>query len=227
MASITSTYKDPNDNFVWWIEGDRIAIATNIGDGGTTETSESKLKAVQLGATISYQADDETPNKVNETFSAGDTTLTVDDGTNISANDMLKIDDEILLVTVKSTHNLTVTRGYRDTTDADHVNNSEISTVNVVSDGIIISYYAEPDKLTSITGTIDIDNSLQPALIDYVKAKALMDAAASTTEPTLAQIKMASAQQCMANYKEAVRRYGMKKTDKVGGTRGIVPSDLR
>jgi hypothetical protein len=31
----------------------------------------------------------------------------------------------------------------------------------------------------------------------------------------------------MANYKEAVRRYGMKKNDKVGGTRAVVPADMR
>ena len=79
----------------------------------------------------------------------------------------------------------------------------------------------------AINGTIDIDNVLQPALIDYVKSKALMDAAARAKDPGLAQIKMASAQQCMANYKEAVRRYGMKKNDKVGGTRAIAPVDMR
>ena len=228
MASITSSYKDPSDSFVWWIEGDRIAIATTEGDATTSETTEGKLKSVQLGATVSYQADDSTVNLINETFSAGDVTLTVDDVTNISVNDMLKIDDEILLVTAKpGGQTLTVTRGYRDTTDAAHVDDSSISTVNYISEGLLVSYYAEPDKLTSITGTIDIENSLQPALIDYVKAKALMDAAASATEPTLAQIKMVSAQQCMANYKEAVRRYGMKKNDKVGGTRQVAPSDLR
>jgi len=148
MAAVSSEYKDPSDNFVWWIEGDRIAVATSKGNAGTSETNEGKLKPVQLGSG------------------------------------------------------------------------------NTITDGVIISYYAEPDKLTSITGTIDIDNSLQPGLIDYVKAKALMDAAASSTEPALAQIKMASAQQCMANYKECVRRYGMKKTDKVGGTRGVVPTSL-
>lgn len=149
MAAVSSSYKDPNNSFVWWIEGDRIAIATSEGNGSTSETNEGKFKPVQIGSG------------------------------------------------------------------------------NTITAGLVISYYAEPDKLTSITGTIDIDNSLQPGLIDYVKAKALMDAAASATEPTLAQIKMASAQQCMANYKECVRRYGMKKTDKVGGTRQVVPSDLR
>lgn len=149
MAAVSSIYKDPSTSFVWWIEGDRIAIATEIGDGGTTETSESKLKAVQLG------------------------------------------------------------------------------TGNTITDGIVISYYAEPDKMTSITATIDIDNALQPLLIDYVKGKALMDAAAKTNNPTIAQIKMASAQQCLANYREGLRKFGMKKNDKTGGTRGIVPADMR
>ena len=103
----------------------------------------------------------------------------------------------------------------------------QLGSGNTITDGLLISYYAEPDKLTSISGTIDIDNVLQPALIDFVKGKALMDAAARTDNPAIAQIRMASAQQCMANYKEAVRRYGMKKNDKVGGTRAVVPADLR
>ena len=149
MAAISSTYKNPENTFVWYIEGDKVAIATSEGDGGTSNTDKGKLKPVQLG------------------------------------------------------------------------------TGNTISNGLLISYIAEPDNLTSITGTIDIDNNLQPALIDYVKAKALMDAAARATEPQLAQIRMASAQQCMANYKEAVRRYGMKKNDKTGGTRGVVPADMR
>tara|TARA_Y100001937_G_scaffold49248_1_gene68640 strand:- start:371 stop:823 length:453 start_codon:yes stop_codon:yes gene_type:complete len=150
MAFVSSTYKDPSDTFVWWIEGDRLGIATIEGEGSTTETKKGNLKAVQLGST-------------------GDQMI----------------------------------------------------------DGLLISYYSEPDKLTSITGTIDIDNVLQPAIIDYVKGKALMDAAARANDAGLAQIRMASAQQCMANYKEAVRRYGMKKNDKTGGTRAVAPADMR
>jgi len=149
MAAIDSPYKDPSDTFVWWIEGDRIAIATSKGDADTTETSEGKLKPVQLGSG------------------------------------------------------------------------------NTVTGGLIISYYSEPDKLTSITGTLDIDNTLQPLLIDYVKSKALMDAASREDNPAVAQIRMASAQQCLANYKEGLRRFGMKKNDKIGGTRGVVPPDMR
>ena len=50
MATITSTYKDPSKNFVWWIEGDKIAIATSEGDGGTTETGNGRLKAPIIGS---------------------------------------------------------------------------------------------------------------------------------------------------------------------------------
>jgi len=236
MSVISSTYKDPSDNFVWWIEGDRIAIATNLGDGGTTETSESKLKAVQLGSQVSYQSSgDPIPkNRLNEALDTTETAVDVDEGGQFSVNEMIQIDDEIMLITAISTNTLTVTRGYRDTTAANHADDSEIKTINVVSGGLVISYYAEPDKLVSpdgtqpaINGTIDIDNVLQPALIDYVKSKALMDAAARATDGNLAQIRMASAQQCMANYKEAVRRYGMKKNDKTGGTRAVAPADMR
>ena len=95
---------------------------------------------------------------------------------------------------------------------------------------MVISYYAEPDKVTAIQGsgsTIDIDNVLQPLLIDYVTGKALMDAASREDNPGIAQIRMASAQQCLANYKEGLRKFGMKKNDKSGGTRGIVPANMR
>tara|TARA_R110000765_G_scaffold149159_4_gene251771 strand:+ start:214 stop:663 length:450 start_codon:yes stop_codon:yes gene_type:complete len=149
MAAVDSPYKDPSKTFVWWIEGDRLAIATSEGDVNTTETSEGKLKPVQLGSG------------------------------------------------------------------------------NTVTGGLIISYNAEPAKLTSITGTIDVDNVLQPALIDYVKAKALMDAASREDNPQIAQIRMAAAQQSLASYREALRKFGMKKNDKIGGTRAIVPSNIR
>ena len=149
MAAVSSTFKDPSVNFVWWIEGDKIAIATTDGDGGTTETAQGSHKAPIVGSGTAH-----------------------------------------------------------------------------ISNGILISYYAEPDKLTAITGTIDIDNTLQPALILYVKAKALMDEAARTNNAELAQIKLQSAQMAMAEYREMVRRYGVRRRDKTGGTRGIVPANF-
>ena len=229
MASISSTYKDPSTSLVWWIEGDKLAIATEIGDGGTSETAESKLKAVQLGYTLVYQStgDPLPKNLTNEALDASETDVDVDEGAQFTVGDIIKIDSEMMKITAINTNTLTVTRAYNGTTAATHDNDSEIYTLNYVQDGIVISYYAEPDKLTSLTGTIDIDNTLQPLLIDYVKSKALMDAAARTNNPATAQIKMASGQQCLANYREGLRKFGMKKNDKTGGTRGIVPADMR
>lgn len=311
MAAVSSTYKDPSTSFVWWIEGDRIAIATEIGDAGTTETSESKLKAVQLSISSSLQSDGSTKNLVTEPIDSSETAIDVDDASVLSQYEIIQINNEIMRIESISSNTLTVTRGFRNTTATTHATDTtslttlaanvtttdgtsvtltssdslsvddlikidsetmritaidtETNIVTVtrgwhsstgathtsgatvykyddnglikehdeITRGITISYYAEPDKLeasggnNAIDGTIDIDNALQPLLIDYVKGKALMDAAAKTNNPTIAQIKMASAQQCLANYREGLRKFGMKKNDKTGGTRGIVPADMR
>ena len=153
MAAVTSTYKDPSDTFVWWIEGDKIAIATTTGDGGTTETGEGKYKAAVIGSGSDY-----------------------------------------------------------------------------ISNGCLIAYNAEPDKVTAIQGsgsTIDLDNALQPLLIDFVKGHLLIDAAAKSSDPQRAGLKMQMGTQFLNLYKEGIRKYGMKKNDKTGGTRAIVPADLR
>ena len=150
MAAVSSTYTDPSDTFVWWIEGDKLAIATTDGDGGTTETSKGKYKAAIVGSGSDY-----------------------------------------------------------------------------ITNGILISYYAEPDAVSSITSTIDLDNVLQPLLIDFVKGHLLLDAAAKASDPNMSAIKAQMAQQFLANYKEGIRKYGMKKNDKTGGTRAIVPANLR
>ena len=150
MAAVTSTFKDPSDSFVWWVEGDKLAIATTDGDGGTSETAEGKFKAASIGSGTDY-----------------------------------------------------------------------------VANGLLISYYAEPDKITSITSTIDLDNVLQPLLIDYVKGHLLIDAAAKASDPQSAGLKMQMAQQFLGLYREGIRKHGMKKNDKTGGTRAIVPANLR
>jgi hypothetical protein len=229
MAKISSTYKDPSTSIVWWIEGDKLAIATEIGDGGTTETSESKLKSPQLGFTLSMQStgDPLPKNLLNEALDASETDVDVDEGAQFSIGDIIKVDSEMMKVTNIATNTLTVTRAYNGTTAATHDDDSEVYTLNYVENGIIISYYAEPTKMSSISGTLDIDNTLQPLLIDYVKGKALMDAAARENNPAIAQIRMASAQQCLVNYKEGLRKFGMKKNEKTGGTRGIVPANMR
>jgi len=60
-------------------------------------------------------------------YSDSDVTLTVNNGALVSVNDVLVIDNEELLVTSISTHNLTVTRGYNGTTATAHDNGANIS----------------------------------------------------------------------------------------------------
>ena len=150
MAAVSSTYTDPSDTFVWWVEGDKLAIATTDGDGGTTETAKGKYKAAVIGSGSDY-----------------------------------------------------------------------------ISNGILISYYAEPDAVSSITSTIDLDNVLQPLLIDFVKAHLLFDAAAKENDPNKSIIKSKTGERFLKNYEIGIRKYGMKKNDKTGGTRAIVPANLR
>ncbi|WP_290940691.1 hypothetical protein [Hyphomonas sp.] len=154
MAAVSSTFVDPSLNFVWWIEGDKIAIATTDGDGGTSETAQGRYKAPIIGSSTDY-----------------------------------------------------------------------------ITSGMLISYYAEPDKIdnssgTGISATIDLDNSLHTALIAYVKSRALMDAAARETDPAQANVKLQMANMFIAEYRSLVQRYGARRRDKTGGTRGIVPANF-
>ena len=227
---MASPYTDPSDTIVWWIEGDKVAIATTTGDGGTTETGEGKYKAAVIGATAVYQADGSTSNLLNEDLDSSETTVTVDYGAAFSVNDILLIDSEKMLVTAISSNDLTVTRGYKSTTAAEHDDDSYLYTTDILTNGILISYYAEPDEVTAIQGsgsTIDLDNSLQPLLIDFVKAHLLFDAAAKENDPNKSIIKSKTGERFLKNYETGIRKYGMKKNDKTGGTRAIVPADLR
>lgn len=231
MATTSSTYKDPSDSFVWWIEGDRIAIATLSGDANTRETSTSSYKAVQLGTSTSYQADGSTDNDLGAAITdTTGTSITVEYATGFSANDLIKVDDEIMkVVSVTDSTTIVVVRGYHNTTAATHTDATLIYELDVITDGFVISYYAEPDKLAAINSStaIDIENTLQPLLIDYIKGQALLDSAARQTEPNIAEVKRRLAERFLGSFREGLRRYGAKKNDKIGGTRAVVPADLK
>ena len=74
---------------------------------------------------------------------------------------------------------------------------------------------------------VDLDNQLQPLLIDFVKAHLLFDAAAQEKDPNQSAIKMQSGQVFLNNFKEGLIRYGSKKRDKTGGTRAILPFSFK
>lgn len=88
--------------------------------------------SVVQGTVLGRRADqqrlvDSTAN-VNEgaAFAAGDTTLTVTDGTQFTVGEYIQIDNEILRVTTISTNDLTVVRGELGTADKAHADSTDV-----------------------------------------------------------------------------------------------------
>ena len=143
---MASNISFPEDVAVWFVEGDKLALVTNVDSSGTTRTStRKKWKAIEES----------------------------------------------------------------------------------VSNGLLIHYYGEPNSVSAVTDTPDIDNTLHGALVDYVKRCLYMDRAGSSQDPNIAQVSMGLMAQHDQRFNEAVKRYGMRKRDKTGGTRAVLPFDLR
>ena len=94
-----------------------------------------------------------------------------------------------------------------------------------VSEGILLSYQGEPNKVTSINSSLDIDNTLQVSIVDYVKRCLYMDKAAKGRQEDSA-VSLSLAREHNRKFKEGVRKYGQRKREKTGGTRAVVPYDL-
>jgi len=88
-----------------------------------------------------------------------------------------------------------------------------------VTNGLLISYNAEPSKVTVLTDYPDIDNSMHNAIVDYVKYRLYLDSGT----PELISLALTHKK----NWEESVKRFGMKKRDKTGGTRLLVPFNLK
>jgi hypothetical protein len=75
---------------------------------------------------------------INEaSFSATDTTLTVDTGTKFTAGDYIQIEDEVLYVSAVSTNDLTVSRAQVGTVGAAHADNTTIYILTKTNDDIL------------------------------------------------------------------------------------------
>tara|TARA_R110002020_G_scaffold113877_1_gene262023 strand:- start:932 stop:1363 length:432 start_codon:yes stop_codon:yes gene_type:complete len=95
-----------------------------------------------------------------------------------------------------------------------------------VTDGILIHYYAEPNSVSAITDSLDIDNALELSVVDYVKKCLYMDKAGVSEDPNTGQIAMAMSANHEKRFKEAVQRYGVRKKDKTGGSRVVKVPNL-
>tara|TARA_R110002050_G_scaffold62473_1_gene137213 strand:- start:625 stop:1056 length:432 start_codon:yes stop_codon:yes gene_type:complete len=92
-----------------------------------------------------------------------------------------------------------------------------------VTDGLLVHYYAEPNKVRSIEDTPDIDNSMHSALVDYVKKCLFMDKAGLVPDPAMSQSAMTMVAMHDKKFNDAIKRHGMRKRDKTGGTRAVLP----
>jgi hypothetical protein len=95
-----------------------------------------------------------------------------------------------------------------------------------VTDGLLLHYYGEPNKVRTINDEIDLDNSLHLSLVDYIKYRLYLDKAGVSPDAGVSQSAMVVSMNHEKKFKDAVSRYGIRKRDKTGGTRAIVPSNF-
>ena len=95
-----------------------------------------------------------------------------------------------------------------------------------VTDGLLLHYYGEPNKVRTINDEIDLDNSLHLSLVDYIKYRLYLDKAGVSPDAGVSQSAMVVSMNHEKKFKDAVSRYRIRKRDKTGGTRAIVPSNF-
>jgi hypothetical protein len=95
-----------------------------------------------------------------------------------------------------------------------------------VTNGLLLHYYAEPNAVTAITDTPDVDNVFHTAIVDYVKARLYQDRAGRTNDGGVASVSLNLAQLHENKFSESVKRYGMQKRDKTGGPRRVLMADF-
>ena len=59
-----------------------------------------------------------------------------------------------------------------------------------VTNGILLHYYAEPNAVTGIGDTPDVDNVFHTCIIDYVKGRLYQDKAGSTNDAGVAGVSL-------------------------------------
>ena len=122
---------------------------------------------------------------------------------------------------IKGNH-LAVVTTKGNTAGTSHSLEGQYKPINeAVTNGILIHYYGEPNAVTAITDTPDVDNVFHNSIVDYVKARLYEDKAGNLEDTNLAQVSLNLATIHQSKWKESVKKNGMKKRDKTGGTRAI------
>ena len=105
-----------------------------------------------------------------------------------------------------------------------------VAPQETVTDGIKINYLAEPDAITAITDSIDLDNTLHKYVVEYVKSEMYRDEtgkAIMQNNNDKAVLLKSMADEHARLAKNILEKQGMKKRDKVGGRRNMMPIDYR
>ena len=122
---------------------------------------------------------------------------------------------------IKGNH-LAVVTTKGNTAGTSHSLEGQYKPINeAVTNGILIHYYGEPNAVTAITDTPDVDNVFHNSIVDYVKARLYQDKAGNSADVNLAQVSLSLAGVHESKWKVAVKKNGMRKRDKTGGTRAI------
>ena len=238
---------EQNDYYVW-IDVDNAGtdpepssatgIEVNIGeDDSGSQVATAVSTAIALKAdfstsvsttnvTVTNAVRGSTTNAANVNAGFTITTETAGTGTKNSnhkhpEDDMAWFiqDDHLAVVTTKGSSSTSVRSKLGDWKGIDES----------VIEGFLIHYMAEPNAVSAITDTPDIDNTLHSFLVDYVKCKLYMDRACilSVSDANASMVSMNISSQHERKWKECLIKYGSKKRDKVGGARRIMPPDIR
>ena len=87
-------------------------------------------------------------------------------------------------------------------------------------------YYGEPNAVSAITDTPDIDNVFHSSIIDYVKSRLYQDKAGLAVDGNIASVSLNLSQVHERKLIEATKKHGANKRDKTGGSRMIRLPDL-
>ena len=109
-----------------------------------------------------------------------------------------------------------------NTADSTHGKYGQYKPIDeAVTNGVLLHYYAEPNAVSEITDTPDVDNVFHNSIIDYVKSRLYQDKAGSTRDANVANVSMNMAAVHEGKWNEAVRFRDLSIVDRsTPGSRG-------
>tara|TARA_R100000697_G_scaffold7112_1_gene12707 strand:- start:300 stop:1124 length:825 start_codon:yes stop_codon:yes gene_type:complete len=209
--------------------GIEVDISTNDSDATVATAVKNALDSLDdFTAVISGFVGVTNSNKgaVTEAsdFNTGFTITTTTSGVGLLSSN-LKFPEDTSLYFIRGDH-----LGLISSYDSDGSSRTDRKAYQAVDhnivNGLLIHYYGNPNKVTAITDTPDVDNLYHSAIVDYVKKCLYMDRAGKTSDGNRAQMAMNLMMRHERKFDMAIKKYGTKKRSKTGGTRAVVPASF-